>query len=115
MKRRIAIRHSLLTVVLVAGVLISVNAQRGYRRDNSRDYARVYRGGYSSEYGSNYRPYSYRSPVIVRNPRPVVFGPRYYGVPRGSVSISFGGNPYFYFGGTFYRPYGGYYRSVFPP
>ena len=64
MKRRIAIRCLLLTVVLVAGVLISVNAQRGYRGDNSRDYARVYRGGYSRAYGSNYRTYSYRLAIV---------------------------------------------------
>lgn len=118
MKRQIAIRRSLLIFVLVTGVLMSVNAQRGYRRDNSRDYARAYRGGYSPAYRSySYRSpmIGYRSPVIVSSPRPIVFGPRYYGVPHGSISISFSGNPYFYFGGTFYRPYGGYYRSVFPP
>jgi hypothetical protein len=35
------------------------------------------------------------------------------GGPR--VTLSFGGNPYYYASGYYYRPYGGYYRVVAPP
>lgn len=92
-----------LMVFGIAGVLTPVNAQRGY----PHYYARAYRG---------YHAYNYSRPVFIQNYyRPVVFGPRYYRVPRGSISITFGGNAYFYFGGTFYTPFGGYYRSIFPP
>jgi len=108
-----------LMVIFIAGLLTSVNGQRGYRgnygRGYAHDYANVYRGNYGHMQRGSYNAYNYRSPVIIGNYRPVVFGPRYFGVPHGSISITFGGNPYYYFGGTFYRPYGGYYRSIFPP
>ncbi len=52
-------------------------------------------------------------------------GGRYYGypaygshfgyLPRASISLSFGGYPYYYGAGAFYRPYGSYYRLVPPP
>ena len=52
-------------------------------------------------------------------------GTRFYGypaygshfgyLPHSSISISFGGSPYFYGDGAFYRPFGGYYRLVPPP
>jgi len=112
----------MLALGLAGGVLVSTtNAQRGY----GRDYARGARG-FSKGYQNNLRVYqnytrgysnlNYRPPVIIqRVPSPVLYGPRYYGVPRGSISITFGGNPYFYFGGSFYKPFGGYYRSIMPP
>lgn len=43
------------------------------------------------------------------------YGPRYNYLPRASVSISFGGLPYYYGAGAFYKPYGGYYRTIRPP
>lgn len=103
MKRSIIIRRSLL-IALCAGLLINANAQRGFRGNYGHGY-RVYRP-----------VYSYRPPIIVgRYAAPVVFGPRYYAVPHGSLSIMFGGNPYFFFGGSFYIPFGRYYRTVMPP
>jgi len=118
MKKLIKIFCLLLVVVFMTSVITPVTAQRGYRgyygRGYAHDYANVYRGDYSRSY-RGYNAYNYRSPVIIRNYHPIVFGPRYYGVPHGSISITFGGYPYYYFGGTFYRPYGGYYRSIFPP
>jgi len=36
-------------------------------------------------------------------------------VPRGSVSIAFGGGSYWYGGGVWYQPWGGRYRVVMPP
>lgn len=49
--------------------------------------------------------------------------PRYYPVrgqsflhiPGPSLSIQFGGNPYYYSGGLFYQPFGNYYRILPPP
>lgn len=117
----------LLLFALISSSTISVKAQRGYRGNYSRsyrDYVQSYRGSnsrvYRNDYGSQYRAYpnyNYRPTVVVR-PRytsPVVFGPRYYGVPRGSISITFGGNPYYYHGGNFYRPYGTYFQMILPP
>ena len=118
MKKTLKIERIALVIVLCTSV-IAANAQRGYRghygRGYGHDYANVYRGNYALSHRGNYNAYSYRSPVIVRNYSPAVFGPRYYGYPRGGISITFGGNPYYYSGGAFYRPYGGYYRSIFPP
>lgn len=119
MKKSTSILRLMLVLSFAVGLIVPANAQRGSRSYRG-DYAR---GGYRSDYGSSYRGYSrgyqnysYRSPVIIR-PRyaPAVFGPRYYGVPHGSISITFGGNPYYYSGGSFYRPYGGYFQMTMPP
>ena len=42
-------------------------------------------------------------------------GPRVYSFARPYVSIGFGGVNYRYHGGSFYRPFPGYYRAVAPP
>ena len=44
-----------------------------------------------------------------------VRGYNYAHIGRPSVVVSFGGNPYHYASGYYYRPYGGYYRVVAPP
>src|SRR4051812_48183210 len=114
------IKFFCLLLVVVSCANTRASAQRGYRgyygRGYSRDYTSIYRHNISPAYRGIYNnPYSYRPPVVVGHYRPIVFGPRYYGLPHGSISITFGGLPYYYSGGTFYQPYGGYYRSIFPP
>ena len=42
-------------------------------------------------------------------------GPRFSIIPRSSVSIYFGGYPYYYYDGLFYGYYSGYYQPLFPP
>ena len=42
-------------------------------------------------------------------------GPRYTVLPRSSISIYFGGYPYYYNDGFFYGRFGGYYEPLFPP
>lgn len=44
-----------------------------------------------------------------------VRGQRFYSLPGAYFSLNFGGNPYYYSGGFFYRPYGGYFQLTFPP
>jgi hypothetical protein len=44
-----------------------------------------------------------------------VRGYHYASIGRPSVVLSFGGRPYHYASGYYYRPYGGYYRVVAPP
>lgn len=41
-------------------------------------------------------------------------GQVFFNIPGPFISLQFGGNPYYYSGGLFYRPYGSYY-SVAPP
>jgi hypothetical protein len=69
--------------------------QRNYNTYNS--YGRNY-------YGGGYYPrYSFMR------------GPRYTVLPRSSISIYFGGYPYYYNSGFFYGRFGGYYEPLFPP
>ena len=78
-----------------------------YRYNNSRYNNNNYR--YNNNYSNNY----YRTRYIQR---PVfMYGPRYSVIPRSSISIYFGGNPYYYNDGFFYGYYGGYYQPLFPP
>jgi hypothetical protein len=60
---------------------------------------------------------SFRSGYYTYNNRNYAFmyGPRYSIIPRNSVSIYFGGYPYYYNSGFFYGYYGGYYQPLFPP
>jgi hypothetical protein len=109
----------------------TVNAQHGefdrhsYRSNDFRRsgpgvssgiYNRETPGGYRNNYyNGGYRNIYTAPPAIYHGGYSPYYGPRYYGVPRGSISLTFGGNPYYYLGGSFYRPFEGYYRSVFPP
>ena len=45
----------------------------------------------------------------------LAYGPRYSYRPHNSISIYFGGSPYYYTGGSYYSYYSGYYQPVFPP
>jgi len=42
-------------------------------------------------------------------------GQRFNSLPGAFLQLSFGGNPYYYSSGSFYRPYGGYYEVAPPP
>ena len=42
-------------------------------------------------------------------------GQRFYSLPGAFLQLSFGGNPYYYSSGLFYRPYSGYYQVSAPP
>ena len=77
---------------------------------NSRKYStNRYHPYNNSRYNNNYYRAGYgRRPVFM-------YGPRYTVIPRNSISIHFGGNPYYYNRGYFYGYYGGYYQPIFPP
>ncbi len=45
----------------------------------------------------------------------VMYGPRYSYRPHNSISLYFGGFPYYYTSGLFYGYNSGYYQPVFPP
>jgi hypothetical protein len=93
------IKYFLIPAIAAATLSTAAIAQRGSYRYNNR-YSR---GSYQS----------YRPQVVVA-PRYGGYS-RYSAPPRTSVSIVFGGNPYYYSGGSYYRPYNGYYRHVMPP
>ncbi len=79
------------------------NSYNGYRNSNYRD-----RDNYRNSY------YSYNRNGGGRRFY-VMYGPRYSYRPYNSVSIYFGGFPYYYSSGLYYGYYGGYYQPVFPP
>lgn len=43
------------------------------------------------------------------------YGQRFANMPGAYVNINFGGNPYYYADGLFYRPYRNYFQVSFPP
>ncbi|MEO7310570.1 MAG: DUF6515 family protein [Chitinophagaceae bacterium] len=82
------------------------NNYNGYR--NNRNYSQQprYYGG-----GNHYRPfiaprYTIGAPY---------FGQRFSSINHSFINIGFGGCNYNYYGGAFYRPFGGYYQVVAPP
>jgi hypothetical protein len=120
----------------------SRNASRDYRpspqrnspvftaRDRTPNYARqgntvtynpaAYRRSYSGN--SISRTYRYSNYYYNNNYRggyghriSFMYGPRYSYIPRNSISIYFGGVPYYYSSGFYYGYYGGYYQPIFPP
>jgi hypothetical protein len=112
MRKTAFVSQLMLTTALVLGALTTSKAQKFHAREYARSgpYYRSY-----PNYTKGYRAYPPPPVVITKSYSPFAYGPRYYSVPPGSISITFGGNPYYYYGGSFYRPYGGYYRPVFPP
>lgn len=78
-------------------------------------------GGNRIYSGNNYAYYGYRgSNGYYRNAGyggrySFMSGPRYRVIPHNSVSIYFGGNPYYFNNGLYYGYYGGYYQPIFPP
>lgn len=85
MKRKITLVPFVLLLVLSIS-LLTVHAQRGYEH----------------HYYSNWRYYPSRGQVFMR-------------MPGSFISLQFEGNPYYYSGGLFYRPYGSYFSVVVPP
>lgn len=95
--------------------------QNAYNAPQQRNYSYQSR---PDRYNSRpvIRQNNYRRPVVVnynRRPRYTV-GVPYYGqqfnrINHPYVSIIFGGYHYHYYDGIFYRPYGSYYRVVYPP
>lgn len=73
------------------------SGNNNYAYNGNRGYSSYYR---NSSYGGRYHFMS---------------GPRYRIIPHNSVSIYFGGNPYYYNNGFYYGYYGGYYQPIFPP
>jgi len=127
MKWNKKIAFVILTLVLILALNSNVSAQRHYygRGYHSNYYAYSYRPSrpYVSvnigrPYGY-YHPYSYRP--VYRAPYSYVhFGPS-FGVhinvlPFGYYPFYFGGNPYYYYNGIYYRQYsGGGYEVTAPP
>jgi len=98
-----SIKYFLIPAIAAVTLSSAAIAQRGSRGNYNRYYGRgdqSYRPAVriTPRYNSYYNSY-----------------PRYSSLPRTSVSIVFGGNPYYYFGGDYYRPFNGYYRRVMPP
>lgn len=85
MKRK-ATLVSVCILLALSTSLLTAHAQRG------RDH----------RYYNNWRYYPSRGQVFLRMPGPF-------------LSLQFGGNPYYYSGGLFYRPYGSYFSVVVPP
>ncbi|MEO6219958.1 MAG: DUF6515 family protein [Ginsengibacter sp.] len=79
------------------------NAGRGNNNYTTNSYRR-------NNYNSNYY---YRSGYNRRIY--VMGGPRYNYRPYNSISINFGGSPYYYSDGLFYDYYSGYYQPIYPP
>lgn len=97
-------RYSVATFLLISLSLVSFSAKAwgyGYR-DGHRNY---YKYKYRHHYG--YRHGFYRNHYSV--------GHVVHSLPRGYVSFSFSGNPYYFHAGTYYRPYKRYYRVVRSP
>src|SRR4051812_27225155 len=100
----------LLVGLFAAGVLTTAEAQRGgFRGVSGRSFGKsysyhpgVYNNYHSPVYNSVHQPlyYPYRPPVVYHGHSPIFFGPRYYAPPAGSISITFGGNPYYYNSGV---------------
>lgn len=98
------------------------NSYSGVSSTYSRDrLSSRYSPRYNNYYAYNDNRYNYRSyregAYYTFNNRRYAFmyGPRYSIIPRSSVSIYFGGYPYYYNDGFFYGYYGGYYQPLFPP
>ncbi|MDQ2718577.1 MAG: hypothetical protein M3Z26_02265 [Bacteroidota bacterium] len=96
----------------------SVAQNQAYSRSNSAS-----RGNdrYNNRYDNNYRTSNnYYGGRYYRNGyggyhTAFMYGPRYSYIPHNSISIYFGGSPYYYNQGYFYGYYGGYYQPLFPP
>ena len=93
-----SIKHFLVLLIAAVSISLAADAQRGFKGDYRRFYGRSH----------------YYRPSVVVAPRYVSY-PRYNPFPRTSISIVFGGNPYYYYGGGYYRPFNGYYKRVMPP
>ncbi len=98
--------HKLLTIMsaLLVAVAASQALADGSRGHGSRSYGSPARYTYS-HYGS-YSNYRYNYPAR---------GYSTYAMPMGYRTSYYGGSPYYYHGGSWYRPYGPRYVVVAPP
>jgi len=87
------------------------NRVNSLERNNSR-----YNNSYYNNSNYNRDNYNRNNYYRTRYHQPnFMYGPRYTVIPRSSISIYFGGSPYYYTNGYYYGYYGGYYQPVFPP
>lgn len=88
----------------------SVNAIASERYNRDRVNYRYNNYGYDNDrYNNSYYRNGYNHGFVFMT------GPRYRIIPRNSISIYFGGYPYYYNDGFFYGQYSGYYEPIFPP
>jgi len=96
----------------------SFNSNVGSRQNfNNVASSRIATSRISSGYNGGYRNSSYRAGYYnsYNGGFGYMHGARYTFLPRNSISIYFGGSPYYYWGGLFYGYYGGFYQPLFPP
>jgi hypothetical protein len=79
------------------------------------DRNRIYSGSNNYAYNDNRGNRGYYRNNDYEGRCHFMSGPRYRIIPRNSVSIYFGGNPYYFNDGFYYGYYGGYYQPIFPP
>ncbi|MEO6187386.1 MAG: DUF6515 family protein [Ginsengibacter sp.] len=85
-------------------------------RNNNNTYRNYTNNSYrNNNYSNSYRNnnYYYRSGYDRRIY--IMHAPRYNYRPYNSISVYYGGNPYYYTDGLFYDYYGGYYQPIYPP
>ncbi len=91
---------------------------RNSARENNNSRYNSYRDNNYSR-GNSYRNYNYNANYYYRSGynRRIYFmsGTRYSYRPYNSISLYFGGYPYYYSNGLFYDYYSGYYQPIFPP
>lgn len=90
----------------------------GVARANRVPVQRFDRGGnfrYNNSYGYNNRYSNGFYSAGYNRGFSFAYGPRYSIIPRSSISLYFGGNPYYFYNGFYYGYYGGYYNPIFPP
>jgi len=80
----------------------------GYR-DRDDHYARYYDD--YDDYDDHHHDHDCRH-ARYYYPRPVYYVPRH---PRGYRTVQYYGMPHYYYGGTWYRPYGAGYGVITPP
>ena len=90
------------------------NNRLGGYPTNSTRFNNTFRSYSTSRYGYGQRGYSSGYNYAPR--RYIYSGYRHYSVlPRSSISIYFGGYPYYYNSGSFYSYYNGFYEPVYAP
>ena len=115
MKKLLINCRILFIILLMTGMSTITEAQRSgfYRHEGGGDFrheggggdfrrpaAIVPQGFYNRGYGNGYNRGGYQNvyappAVVYHGGYSPYYGQRYYGIPRGSISLSFGGNPYY--------------------
>lgn len=97
MKNNAFLLKTLLVIFTIAASFSNLNAQRDGGGRGWRNERREPSGHFDS-----WRYFPVRGQV-------------FYHTPESLIRINFGGNPYFFSDGMFYKPYGRYYQIVPPP